>query len=133
LCAPRVSRRSIHAAGGEHGVCVQPRALPEHEHLNARLCGSDGGAAAGRAGADDEDVGRLGSMHGLMVHPTASAIDYGALTKSVASCTILPWCWVLDDVPFHRRCFAPVQEALNGVQNDPIVGVENVTVLDFDG
>jgi hypothetical protein len=33
--------------------------------LNARLCGSDGGAAAGRAGADDEDIGRLGSMHRL--------------------------------------------------------------------
>jgi hypothetical protein len=44
----------------------------------------------------------------------------------------LPWCRGLDDVPFHRRCFAPVQEALNGVQNDPIVGVENVTVLDLD-
>ena len=76
----RVARpeRRVDAAGGEHGVCVQPRALPEDEHLHARLCGSDGGAAAGRAGADDEDVGRLGSMHELIVHPTASAYDYGA-------------------------------------------------------
>jgi hypothetical protein len=44
----------------------------------------------------------------------------------------MPSCWGLDDVPFHRRSLAPVQEALNGVQNDPIVGVENVTVLDLD-
>jgi hypothetical protein len=49
---------------------VQTSAFPEHGHLYARLGGRNRGTAAGRAGADYEDVGRLGSMHGLMVHPT---------------------------------------------------------------
>jgi hypothetical protein len=49
-------------------VCVQPRAFPDHKHLDARLSSGDGGAAAGGTGADDEDIGRLRSMHGLMVH-----------------------------------------------------------------
>jgi hypothetical protein len=44
----------------------------------------------------------------------------------------MPSCWGLDDVPFHRRSLAPVQEALNGVQMTLSLGGENVTVLDLD-
>jgi len=44
----------------------------------------------------------------------------------------LPSCGGLDGVPFRRRSFAPVQEALNGVQMTLSLGGENVTVLDLD-
>jgi hypothetical protein len=46
-------------------VGVKTSALPEHEHLNTSLGGRDGGPTASRAGADHEDIGSLGAMHGL--------------------------------------------------------------------
>ena len=61
----RIARaeRRVDAARGEHGVGVERRPLAEHPSLDARLGGGDRGAPAGGAGADHEDVGRLGSMH----------------------------------------------------------------------
>ena len=44
----------------------------------------------------------------------------------------MPSCRGLDDVPFDRRSFAPVQETLNGVEMTPSLGVEDGTVLDLD-
>ena len=61
---PRVLRvprpeRGVDAAGREHGVRVELRALAEHHRLGARLRRGDRGAPSGGAGADHQDVGGL--------------------------------------------------------------------------
>ena len=59
------AERGVDAAGGEDRVGVERRPLAEDAHLDAGLGGRDRGAPASRARADDQDVGRLGSVHGV--------------------------------------------------------------------
>ena len=89
----RIARpeRRIDAAGREHGVCVQPCALPEHEHLNTRLCGSDGAVLAGGRRSSRRrrrgDAGR-GEPGGSTAAPLRALVDRRILGTPIEAASL---------------------------------------------